>query len=107
MRIMPRYTYIPKSISELNDFLGFMIVRSPLFEDIAFPGQSLATVFAELSESLQRLRPKLGEDRFQRLSELAQRVKSHFEADPNNDNGETRAGRKLLYEMKAVLRSRK
>jgi hypothetical protein len=107
MRIMPRYTYIPKSVSELNDFLGFMIVRSPLFEDIAFPEQSIATVFAELSESLQLLRPKIGEDRFQRLSELAQRVKFHFEADPNNDNGETRASRKLLYEMKAVLRSRK
>jgi hypothetical protein len=103
---MRSYTYVPQSVSELNDFLGFMIVRSPLFEDVAFPGQSIATVFAELSESLQLLRPKIGEERFQRLSELAQRVRTHFEADPDDNNGETSAGRKLIYEMKAVLRRR-
>jgi hypothetical protein len=100
---MTRYTYVPKSVSELNDFLGFMIVQSPLFEDIAFPGRNLTTVFLQLNEALQVLRPKIGEERFQVLSELAQHVRNHFEADPNDNNGETRAGRKLLYEMKAVL----
>jgi hypothetical protein len=103
---MPSYTYVPKSVSELNDLLGFMIVRSPLFEDIAFPGQNLTTVFFQLNEALRILRLKVGEERFQRLSEMAQSVRTHFEADPNDDNGGTRAGRKLIYEMKALLRSR-
>lgn len=104
---MQRYTYIPKSVSELNDFLGFMIVQSPLFRNIEFPNQNLASVFFELNAALQIVRPRIGEERFQRLSELAQQVRNHFESDPNDDNGNTRAGRKLLYEMKAVLRSRK
>jgi hypothetical protein len=105
MRIMPSYTYVPKSVSELNDLLGFMIVRSPLFEDIAFPGQPHDGVLS-IDRGATDSSAKDRRERFQGLSKLAQRVRTRFEADPTDDNGETRAGRKLIYEMKAVLRSR-
>lgn len=99
-------TFVPKSASELIDFLSFLIVQSPKFEDVEFPGRNLETVFDQLFHALDNIRAKIGDERFNALAELAARVKGHFEADPDDANGEARRGRQLLHEMEGVLRRR-
>jgi len=102
---MPRsYTpHIDATIGELMDQLGFMILKSPTFEDPVFPGRNVESVFAALGESLNAVRSKLGEERFQALTDLSGKARAHFEADPHDANGEARAGRRLIYEMRDIL----
>ncbi len=98
--------YVPKSIPELLDMLGFIMLKSPRFEDVMFPGRNLESVFIQLNDGLRAVRSKLGEKRYPALSELAHRMHTHFEADPEDNNGEAKAGRALLHEMRVLLQKR-
>ena len=86
--------------------LGFMFVKSPTFVDPVFPGRSVETAFLQLNEGLRNVRKELGEERFHALVALSDEVRAHFEADPQDSNGEAWAGRRLLQEMQEMLEAR-
>ena len=87
------------------DFLWFMMLKSPTFEDTSgcFPGRNVETTFFSLNEALKRLRRRLGERRFEELMSLSDRMRAHFEADPEDQTEDTLEGRKLIHEMEDLL----
>jgi hypothetical protein len=95
--------YIPKTIDHLMSQLTFILMKSPTFEDPEFPGRNVETAFFQLNKGLENVRAELGEARFRKLRALSDRVRAHFEADPEDANGQTRAGRQLVLEMEAIL----
>jgi hypothetical protein len=104
--------YIPASLSEIYDLLGSMVLRAPTFIDESgyFPERNIDTRFLQLVGGFGRVRKKLGEDRYATLIDLAARAKALFAEDPEDKNGKTDEGRKLLFAMEdvlSVLRSRR
>lgn len=95
--------HIPKTRSQVLDQLSFMLLKSPTFEDPTFPGRSVETAFLQLNEGLNAIRKKIGEERFETLAALSARTRAHFESDPEDNNGGTREGRKLVNEMIEIL----
>lgn len=97
----------PKTIGALRDRLGSMVLRCPTFqrehEKILYPGRDIHHIYLELKESLNLLRGKLGEEKFRRLNEMAERTKELFLADEEDKNGKTREGRFLLQDMEELL----
>jgi hypothetical protein len=98
--------YIPASLSEINDMLGTMPGEIPKFIDKSgyFPELNIDSRFHQIVEGFGRVRKKLGEDRYATLIDLAARAKSLFLEDPEEENGMTREGRNLIFEMQDVLR---
>lgn len=96
---------IPEHLGDIYNLLGFMMVKSPRFEEDIFPGQNVETVFFELTEGLDVVRGDLGEERFHKLVSLAHQMRAYFEADPEDTNGEARKGRALIREMEAIVLS--
>jgi hypothetical protein len=103
---MPYKPYVPKSLSELYDFLGFMMLASPTFKDRTgfLRHQNLDNAFLSLNESLLALRDKLGEERYATLSGISAKMRPLFEADPDDVTGDTRRGQKLIREMEEILK---
>jgi len=99
--------YIPGSVSELLDHLAYMMLNSPTFKDGTgyLPWQNIDTVFAALNEGLLVIRKKLGEERYATLRTMSDRMRTLFESDPDDTNGDARAGRKLVREMEDLLKS--
>src|SRR5579872_6198313 len=104
MRYRP---YIAQDIGELWDKLGAMTLGAPLFKDRTgyFPQMNLESEFFGLNESLLVLRKKLGEERYATLRAMSDQMRALFESDPDNTNGNTKAGRKLIREMEDILKS--
>ena len=106
---MPRSyePYIPQSIGELIDKLGWMMFHAPGFEDDTgyFPGRNLETTFFSLNEGFKAIRNRLGEERHAALLALSDRMRAHFEADPEDKTGEARAGRALIHDMENLLKA--
>ena len=100
---------MPKGISEILDHLAFIMIKSPKFEDDSgyFPEQSIDTVYYSLNEGLKLIRKKLGEERFLKLMEMSDRMRAHFEADPEDVTEDGLAGRAIIDEMENILRNRK
>lgn len=98
--------YVPQTVGELMDLLGAMMLTSPTFKDDTgfFFERDINTTFEALYSSLEGLRRKLGEERYAKLVDLAQRMRTLFEADPEDKTGETIKGRQLIVEMEKVLR---
>ena len=65
---------------------------------------NLDHIFRELHEGLNHNRPTLGEDRYHQLMRMSDRMRAHFEADPENKTGETRKGRDIIYEMEDIVK---
>jgi len=101
--------YIPETVGEVMDKLASMMLGSPKFEDHSgyFPEQSLDTEFYALNEGLKLLRKKLGEERFQTLIALSDRMRAHFEADPEDKTDDAIKGREIILEMRELLRKPK
>lgn len=99
--------YIPKTIGEISDHLSMMMISSPLFRDKTgyFPDLDLETVFVELEEGLRAIRAKIGEESYGQLSELSTRMRTHFEADPEDKTEDGIKGRECIVDMKDILRS--
>jgi hypothetical protein len=104
--VRPYKPHIPKDVSEIRDLLGFMMLRSPTFIDKTgyFPGRNLETVFYALNEGLRLMRAKLGEERYLKLMEMSDRMRAHFEADPENKTDDTLKGRDIIVEMRDMLK---
>jgi hypothetical protein len=102
----PYKRYIPKGVSEIMDYLGAMMLDSPTFIDRTgyFPGINLQTTFCELNEGLRLIRGKLGEERYFKLMEMSDRMRAHFEADPDNKTDDTLKGREIIEQMEALLK---
>jgi hypothetical protein len=104
MRYRP---YVPQDISELLDELSYVMLFSPTFKDETgyFPERNIDTAFFSLNEGLLVVRKKLGEERYAMLKALSDRMRTLFEADPEDKTGDTRAGRQLIHEMEDILKS--
>ena len=104
-----RDPYVPKGVSEIIDHLALMMLKSPKFKDDSgyFPEQSIDTVYFSLNEGLKLIRKKLGEERFARLMEMSDRMRAHFEADPEDVTEDGLAGRAIIEEMENILGNRK
>src|ERR1700722_7846520 len=102
----PYKPHVPKGIGEIMDLLGMMMIKSPTFVDKTgyFPGRNVEMIFHALNEGLQLIRSKLGEERYLKLIEMSDRMRAHFEADPENKTDDTLKGRAIIVEMEALLR---
>jgi hypothetical protein len=69
--------------------------------------KNIDTEFHALNEGLKLVRKKIGEAKYQRLAELSDRLRAHFEADPENKTQDTLAGRRLIHEMEDILTQRR
>ncbi|MCJ2178994.1 hypothetical protein [Novosphingobium album (ex Hu et al. 2023)] len=103
----PYTSYIPQNISELMDLLGWMVLKSPKFEDDSgyFPGQNIDTEFFALNEGLKAIRKKVGEENYQKLVELSDRMRAHFEADPEDKTEDGIKGRDCIMDMEEIIRA--
>ena len=100
------YTYkssIPQGVGEIMNHLAYMMLSSPAFVDPDFIGRDLETAFSELDAGLGLIRDKLGEGRYAKLIEMSKQMRAHFEADPQDSNGQAKQGRKLIREMEELL----
>ena len=97
--------YIAKSLSEIYDLLSSFIGGAPKMEDRLghFPYYNIDTRFAQLVESFGVVREKLGEERYARLVDLAARTKALYLEDPDDTNGKTMEGIKLVWEMEEII----
>jgi len=105
---MPPYKeYIPQTIGEIMDMLADMMLSSPTFKDKTgyFPHRSLESEFYTLNESLKLIRKRVGEENYKILVDLSDRMRAHFEADPENKTEDTIRGRELIEEMEDVLKA--
>ena len=101
-----RYTpSIPQNIGELMDKLGSMTLGAPTFKDRTgyFAQKNIDTEFCALNEGLQAIRKTLGEEQFATLRAISGQMRALFESDPDNTNGGTKAGQKLILEMEDIL----
>ena len=88
------------------DHLGWMLLRSPKLVDNTghFPFLNLDYVFEELNDGLALNRTALGEERYQELIGMSDRMRALFEADPEDKTGETAMGCKIILEMEDIVR---
>lgn len=98
--------HVAQNIQELLELLTSMLLSSPKFTDKTgyMPFLNLDYVFRELHEGLASNRQTLGEERYHELIRLSDRMRTHFEADPENKTGETRQGRDIIHDMEDILR---
>jgi len=89
--------------------LNGMMLLSPTFKDITgyFLGRNIDNTFYELNEGLRLLQSKLGEDLYLKLREMSDRMRAHFEADPDKKTGDTLKGRAIILEMLDLLKQRR
>lgn len=97
--------YIPQGIQELLEFVVAMQLSAPTFMDKTgyLPFLNLNYEFQQLSEGLAHNRQTLGEERYQDLMHMSDRMRTLFEADPEDKTDETAAGCKIIHEMADIL----
>ncbi len=97
--------YVPQALSEIEDQLGSMMLKSPNFKDTTgyFPDTSLESNFFELNSGLDRMREKLGEDVHAKAIELSGRAKALFLQAPDIASEKTREGNRLLDEIDQLI----
>lgn len=102
---LKREPYVPATLSEIYDYLAGTLGRAPTFIDETdfYSSGGIDTEFSVLVSAFGNARLKLGEDRYAKLIELAARTKALFLADPNDDNGKTVEGCKLIWEMENII----
>ena len=102
----PATMYVPQNIPDLLDQLTSMLLSAPKFSDKTghLPFLNLDYVFQELHAGLAHNRQVLGEERYQRLTQMSECMRALFEADPEDKTGETLQGCKIIHEMEDVLK---
>ncbi len=97
--------YVPRSVEEVQDLVGSMMLGAPTFVDKTefFPDRNIESEFFCLNEGLKGIRKQIGEQDYDRLAGLTRRMRAHFEADPEDITGETAKGRQCILEMLEVL----
>lgn len=99
--------YVPQGISEIWDFLGAMMLSASTFKDKTgyFPDRNIDTTFFTLNEGLKTIRKKVGEENYQALVALSEKMRAHFEADPEDKTGDGMKGRDCIIAMEDILKS--
>ena len=98
---------IPNTLGEIDDLLAWMLFEAPKFQRQIYQAGDIEMAFFELKEGLTLLRTKLGEDRYASLVDMADQARTLFEADPEDETGETIEGRKLVIQMEKTLNARR
>jgi hypothetical protein len=103
----PYKPYICQTISELWDKLGSMMLNSPTFIDETgfYPDKGIDTEFYALNESLKLLRPQFGEEKYAQMIALSDKMRAHFEADPEDKTDESLMGRDCLLAMEDIIKT--
>lgn len=97
--------YIPEGIGDVIDKLGSMMLSAPEFESRlpwAFE-EDIDTNFYQLNEGLKAVRQQIGDEAYARLVEMSDRMRVHFEADPEDKTEDGIKGRELIDEMTDIL----
>jgi hypothetical protein len=104
----PSKPYVPKDVGEIMDLLGTMMIKSPTFIDKTghFANDNIDTTFRELNSGLDMVRAKLGEERYLKLRAMSDRMRAHFEADPEDVTDDSLKGRDIILEMEDLLMQR-
>ena len=102
----PYKPYISTNIGDVRELLETMIVNSPTFVDRSgyFPEKNMNTTFHCLNEGLQVIRKRIGEDLYLKLREMSDRMRAHFEADPEDKTDDSLKGRDIIEEMENLLK---
>ena len=84
-----------------------MMLGSPSFKDGMgfFTGMNIDTEFFSLNEGLQVVRKELGEERYAALRTMSDEMRALFDSDPDETNGGTKAGRKIIRDMEHILKA--
>ena len=90
--------YIPQNVGEVQDKLGAMMLSSPHFTDDEFPEMNIDTTFFALLEGFKNIRCTLGEERYDKLLDMASAMRLHFEAD------EVPEGNTIAYDMQELIK---
>src|SRR5215470_7452061 len=101
----PIKMYIPGNIQELREFVVSMLISAPKFLDKTgyLPFRNLDYTFRQLHEGLAQNRQTLGDERYQELMRMSDRIRALFEADPEDKTGETSEGCKIIHQMEDIL----
>ena len=101
----PARMHVAQNIGELLDLTSSMLLSAPKFLDKTgyLPFLNLDYVFRELHEGLRHNRPRLGEESYQALMAMSDRMRPLFEADPDDKTGETLKGCMIIHEMEAMI----
>lgn len=89
------------------DQLGSMMLSAPKFQSRlpwAFE-ENIDTNFFELNEGLKTVRRQVGEEVYAQLVALSDRMRAHFEADPEDKTEDGIKGRDCIDEMINLLRT--
>lgn len=102
----PVTMHVPQNINELLELSASMLLSAPKFTDKTgyLPFLNLDYVFQELLAGPAHNRQTLGEERYQELMQMSDRMRALFEADPEDKTGETFQGCKIIHEMEDILR---
>jgi hypothetical protein len=97
--------YVPKGLDAIYDLLGFMMLYSPTFIDKTerIADQNVETVFHSLNAALLAHKDDLREEKYVRLIGMSDRMRMHFEADPEDKTDDTLKGRELIDDMSDIL----
>jgi hypothetical protein len=98
--------HVAQNIQELLELTTSMLLSAPKFLDKTgyFPYMNLDYVFRELHAGLSLNRQALGEERYNELTQMSDQMRALFEADPEDNTGETLKGCKIIHEMEDILR---
>jgi hypothetical protein len=94
-------SYVITSLGQLSDQLAVMILSGDTFEDPAFPGQNLESVFQDLLNGIENLKEKIGDAAAHRLAEAAIEARALYE----RAQGET--ANNILQHMREYIRLKK
>lgn len=97
--------HVARNLDELVGILYCMLGDAPKFvaSSDLLEGMNIDAEFGALNESLELLKPELGEELFQRFVQMTGEIRACFEADPDDSNGEAMRGRHLIFEMEETL----
>jgi hypothetical protein len=95
--------YVPASLSEIYDFLASMIFGAPRYDRHWAGEQGLEYEFKKLALAFERVRNRLGDERYEKVMDLAHRAKALIAEDQDETNGKTNEGRELLFEIEDVI----
>ena len=97
--------HVPETIDELLDHLASMMFSSPKFNHTSgfFLGMNIDTEFFALNEGLKKIRLELGEDIYFEMTQLSDRMRTHFEADPEDKTDGALKGRAIIHQMEDLL----
>jgi hypothetical protein len=97
--------YIPKQLSEIQDFINGMPRAAPKFDEVTFYGypMTIDNEFGRLLIGLMAVRDKLGDDRYRKTVELANAAKALFLADPDSTQGKVSEGVDMLMAIDQLL----